>query len=187
MKLKTTFIPLAAASTILIGAPCHADSQERDIAKFASGSGNVLYLVAGAGLPLLTDGDHGKNHSLRVLDATATTVLFTEGLKALTKEKRPDTNEHNSFPSGHTSAAFAVATVQSALHPKQAGLWYLGATIIGWSRIRLNRHHPGDVVAGAALGYGVARWEVSKEHGIMLTPWIDNDKPGVRIVASNSW
>ena len=164
-----------------------ADSPTRNLAQFASASGNIIYLAAGLGLPLLEDGDHGGVHSLRVADSLAVTLAFTEGLKDITREKRPDSNSHDSFPSGHASAAFTVATVESAIHPAQGPFWFAGATAIGLSRIRLNRHHPQDVVAGALLGTVVGRWEVAQSHGLFLTPWIHKDSPGMRIDISRSW
>jgi membrane-associated phospholipid phosphatase len=187
MRLSIRRISPAALAAALLATStvnAHADSSERNIAKFASGSGNLAYLAAGALLPLATDGDYGKNHSLRVIDSALTSTLITEGLKVVVREKRPDSNEHDSFPSGHATAAFAVATAQSALHPRQAPLWFAGATIISWSRLRLNRHHPQDVIAGALIGFGVTRWEFSEHHGLLLQPWIHNDKPGVMIERS---
>jgi membrane-associated phospholipid phosphatase len=181
--------PLPFAFSILAGltliAPARADSTERNVAKFASDGGNLAYLAAGALLPLATDGQYGKNHTLRVVDSALASMAVTEGLKAIVREKRPDSNEHDSFPSGHATAAFAVATAQSALHPRQAPYWFAGAAVIGWSRIRLNRHHVGDVVAGAAVGIGMTRWEFSEHHGLILQPWIHDDRPGVMI--SRGW
>jgi len=131
-----------------------------------------LYLAAAVGLPLLTDGRDGKNHALRAADALGTSVLLAEGLKALVREKRPDAASRDSFPSGHATAAFAVATVESEFHPRQAPLWYSGAALISYSRVRLNRHYAQDVVAGAALGYFTARIELSRPHGLILSPLI---------------
>lgn len=131
-----------------------------------------MYLAAAVGLPLLTDGRDGKNHALRAADALGTSVLLAEGLKALVREKRPDAASRDSFPSGHATAAFAVATVESEFHPRQAPLWYSGAALISYSRVRLNRHYAQDVVAGAALGYFTARIELSRPHGLILSPLI---------------
>ena len=165
-----------AALTLGILPTCaHADSPARTISKFASGDGNILFLAAGVGLPLLSDGHDGKNHALRALDALGTSVLLSEGLKNLVREKRPDSNSHDSFPSGHATAAFAVATVEGSLHPKQAPLWYLGAALISYSRVRLHRHTVGDVVAGAALGAGIARVELAQPRGLILSPFITPD------------
>lgn len=158
-----------------------ADSPARKASTFASESGNILFLAAGVGLPLLSDGHDGQNHALRALDALGTSVLLSEGLKVLVREKRPDSNAHDSFPSGHATAAFAVATVEGSLHPKQAPLWYLGAALISASRVRLHRHTTGDVLAGAALGFGTARLELSQPRGLILSPFITEGGAGIQM------
>lgn len=150
----------------------YAESPARKAANFASGPGNIIYLAAAVGLPLLSDGEHARNHALRAADAIGTSVILSEGLKNLFHEKRPDSNAHDSFPSGHATAAFAAATVESDLHPKQAAYWFLGATLISYSRVRLHRHYERDVIAGALLGYGTARLELSAPRGLILSPFI---------------
>jgi membrane-associated phospholipid phosphatase len=141
-------------------------------AKFASGTGNVLFLAAGTLLPLLEDGKEGKEHALRTADALLTSTLITTALKSITREKRPDGSARTSFPSGHATAAFAVATMQSHYHPKQALFWYGGATLIAASRVQLNRHYVHDVVAGAAVGYFTSRFELKSRRGLILAPFI---------------
>ncbi len=167
------FAASAACVTLFAAVPAvHADSPARTASKFASGSGNIIYLAAAVGLPLLSDGSQGRNHALRAADAIGTSVVITEGLKNLFHEKRPDSNAHDSFPSGHATAAFAAATVESDLHPKQAALWFTGATLISLSRLRLHRHYGRDVIAGALIGYGTARLELSAPRGLILSPLI---------------
>ncbi len=161
-----------------------ADSPARSASKFASGTGNIVFLAAGVGLPLLSDGHNGRNHSLRALDALGTSVILSEGLKNLVHEKRPDSDAHDSFPSGHATAAFSVATVEAGLHPHQAPLWYLGAALISYSRVRLHRHTVGDVAAGAALGFGTARLELSQPRGLILSPFITPDGTGMGLQMS---
>ncbi|HYV99531.1 MAG TPA: phosphatase PAP2 family protein [Gemmatimonadaceae bacterium] len=65
-----------------------------------------------------------------------------------------------SFPSGHTSAAFAVATVLSLgtrnssplVHRTVSALAYTASTAVGLSRLYLNQHWSSDVIVGAAIG-----------------------------------
>jgi membrane-associated phospholipid phosphatase len=167
--------------------PVMADSPARKASDFASGTGNIIYLGAALGLPLLADGKDGRNHALRTADAIGTSLLLTEGLKSLVREKRPDSDAHDSFPSGHATAAFAAATAESGLHPKQAPLWYLGATLISYSRVRLHRHYDRDVVAGALIGYGTARLELSAPRGLILSPLISPDTHSYGLQVSSTW
>jgi membrane-associated phospholipid phosphatase len=71
-----------------------------------------------------------------------------------------------SFPSGHTTAAFATATALSlsAKNWQVAVPSYLYAGLVGYSRMRLGVHYPSDVLAGALIGIGSGFlvWQVDK-------------------------
>jgi membrane-associated phospholipid phosphatase len=70
------------------------------------------------------------------------------------------TGDYQSFPSGHTSTAFAAASAVTSearrIWPKS--VWYVapvmygGATLVGLSRMYHNNHWASDVVLGAAIG-----------------------------------
>jgi membrane-associated phospholipid phosphatase len=175
---------------LLLSCFCNSSAQadgsfDHDAWKFFSNSGTILYFAAGVGLPLVEDGRAGTNHALRAGDALLISELSSDGLKSLIQEKRPDSNDHTSFPSSHASSAFALATVESALHPKQSLYWYTGATLIATSRFALHRHTVGDVLAGSLLGFAIGRLEISSRRGLVLAPLIqpENRVYGVSFAA----
>jgi undecaprenyl-diphosphatase len=57
-----------------------------------------------------------------------------------------------SFPSTHTTLAFAMAYILSLEEPKLRTWFYLLAVCISLSRIYLGVHYPIDVVCGAIIG-----------------------------------
>ena len=61
-------------------------------------------------------------------------------------------NSYASFPSGHTTSAFAAATALSLLAPRWRVPWLAAATAIALSRVVVGQHYPTDILAGAALG-----------------------------------
>jgi len=62
-----------------------------------------------------------------------------------------------SFPSGHTLHAVSFTTLATAYVPELALLLVPFAALVAASRVILGLHYPTDVVAGAALGFALAR------------------------------
>jgi hypothetical protein len=101
------------------------------------------------------------------LTASIVSALVTSTLKVTVGRARPSqtadkTDFHpfqgdQSFPSGHTTEAFAVASVISAHYdsPWVDTAAYSVATLVGYARHEHNMHWTSDIVAGAVIGYAV--------------------------------
>lgn len=61
------------------------------------------------------------------------------------------------MPSSHTAVAFAAAGALTKLFPAASGVWILLAAACGWTRLLDDAHYLSDVVAGAILGWLMAR------------------------------
>ena len=66
------------------------------------------------------------------------------------------------FPSDHAAAGFAIATVLVLVHRRWGALALAAAVLMSYARVFDGLHYPGDVLAGAVVGVGVAwalmRW-----------------------------
>jgi undecaprenyl-diphosphatase len=78
----------------------------------------------------------------------------------------------SSFPAGHAATAFAGATLLSYVAPRAAPGFLLLAAAIGFSRVYVGVHYPGDVAAGALIGVAVAVGAVILlKWASKLSPW----------------
>jgi membrane-associated phospholipid phosphatase len=88
-----------------------------------------------------------------LLRAQVVNGALTEGLKYTVRRERPDSHSRDSFPSGHTSATFASATVLAReLGWKRAVPAFVVASYVAASRLHENVHYLSDVVFGATVG-----------------------------------
>ena len=89
------------------------------------------------------------NVLLKHLVARTRPWLVVEGLTALVDEHDP-----NSFPSGHTCAAFACCLTWARFAARRRGkvLCLALAVLMGLSRLYVGVHFPSDVIAGCAVG-----------------------------------
>lgn len=91
-----------------------------------------------------------------------------------------------SFPSGHVTQAFSVASVIAAHYDQWwvKGLAYGVAGAVGYSRIEQNSHYASDVFAGAIIGTVIGRTIVHrhnkpKDADITMTPFFDGLSSGI--------
>ncbi len=67
-------------------------------------------------------------------------------------------NKFFSTPSGHTTAAFALACIFSHFFPRGKHLFKLGALMIGLSRVVLLYHYPSDIIISISIGCLLGKW-----------------------------
>jgi membrane-associated phospholipid phosphatase len=145
-------------------------------------SNSNVYMVVGipagmAAAGLIKHDDKLLRTALVTIAASAICAGVTNTLKYSLNRERPFTTYPDitkksyggspSFPSGHTSSAFATATSVSLAYPE----WYIivpsytWAATVAYSRMELGVHYPSDVLAGALVGAGSAwfSFEVNKK------------------------
>jgi len=143
----------------------------------------VVSLPAG----LLTAGyirhdDREVNTAILATEAYGDSVVINLAMKAITRRERPSDVAPNgnygdtffnggksplkgsSFPSGHSTAVWSVATVVAERYRHRGKPWipflsYTLATAISFSRITESAHFPSDVWLGASLGYSIAKYQ----------------------------
>jgi membrane-associated phospholipid phosphatase len=111
--------------------------------------------VALAGLRMLAA--HGLATGMKIgvkrtVDRTRPYVLTNEG-KYVVRKGDKHGSRYNSFPSGHTAGAVAVAQAIARTHPPAAMPVRGWAAAIAAIQIPRGAHYPSDVAAGAAIGF----------------------------------
>ena len=121
----------------------------------------LLALGALTGRPRL------RRVGLAALVAVVVSGLLANIVKLLVELPRPNpAHESYGFPSGHTTTAFALATILARAAPTGAPLFYLLAVLTGVARIYFRAHFTIDIPGGVALGIlsGLAIGRERRQH-----------------------
>ncbi|OAN17671.1 hypothetical protein A3K86_01750 [Photobacterium jeanii] len=124
----------------------------------------------------------------QVTYSTIASATIVEGLKKTTKRARPNEGGDNSFPSGHTAAAFSGAAF---LQSRYGSMWgvpaYGAATFVAYSRVHGKRHHLDDVIASAGISILVNQYFVSPyyDENIQIGSMAVDGGMGVNVTISN--
>ena len=166
---RATIWPLAVGAAVT-GAAAPFDARVRRAvaspgAQFGTvlqAAGNTLATSAGVlslyGIGALAHSERLQAMSYDMVEGTIVAGVLTTGLKYAVHRERPDGSNHSSFPSGHSSNAFVLATIAEMHYGWKIGVpSYLGAAAIAYSRMVHDKHYLSDCLAGATLGVIVGR------------------------------
>lgn len=161
MPVKRTLVALAIV-VVCACAPVMAATS------FAKSVGDVTgpLVAVGIAATYFGSGEHSDANAARVTDAAVVAIGVAELLKP-NLNVDSDRFRHG-FPSGHAAIAFGTATAMADVFPRQKWLLYAGAALVGWSRVESGAHSWGDVLGGAALGFGAGKWSMSAPEGLLL-------------------
>jgi membrane-associated phospholipid phosphatase len=113
--------------------------------------------------------------------------FITDVTKAIAQRDRPNGGRY-SFPSGHTSSAFATAAVLQRHYGWKVGIpAYALGTYVGVSRLADNKHYPSDLIVGAAIGVASARAVTVqyRRHQFAATPLLAPGGGGIALTLVN--
>ena len=179
------------------------------LARIGEPLGNGRYVLPTLGLTYcygrIFGDERAQRASLLSIESVLVSGAVTGGIKYLAHKRRPFetapgeddipwsgpglNSKDVSFPSGHTTIAFAVATVMATEykdHRLVRPLVYTAASLVGFSRLNSNSHWLSDVIMGAAIGHFTAR-AIESIHGgdgdksLSLAPVLDRNQVGVSL------
>ena len=99
-------------------------------------------------------------------------------------------SENSSFPSGHSTVAFAVATVfayEYKDYPIVPVIAYSAASLISISRITENKHWVTDVITGAAIGYLSGKLGVKNYQRLQKNSSPERKKNSISFTVNYNW
>ena len=178
--MKRSVIRITSA-LLLATAPIQAQAKNEKAWATASDVGVASLSLLALGLPIANGDKQGAFQAAGALGASA---LVSTGLKNIFPELRPDGSDRKSFPSGHTSTAFAAAATLYNRQGADIGLpAMVAASFVGLARVQADKHHWYDVVVGAGIGTA-SGFLITRKHSArqaVVLPWGDSTSGGVSV------
>src|SRR5882757_370684 len=187
-------LPLGAATGVLIGSDRHTmtslininDDAQKKAKTLSTGTLAALAAIpAGAYIGgLVSSAPQARETGLLAGEALGDSLIVSEALKFVTRRDRPLVNgahgdffssgvNQSSFPSNHSTAAWAMAAVVGDEYPgwlPRTAVYSLAATV-SISRILAEQHFPSDVLVGSAAGWLIGHYVYRRHHNYELTPY----------------
>lgn len=181
MARSGKFVPVALVAAIGVTSPVQASPEGWQT---ASDIGVYSLMAVSVGLPMA---QRDTNGALQAAGSIGATALLVAGMKETFPKTRPDGSDRKSFPSGHTSNAFAAAASLAERQGLAVGLpAFAVAGFVGLARVEGRKHYWSDVAVGASIGT-VAGFLVTRrrpdDRQSALFPWGDTKSAGFTYAA----
>lgn len=164
-----------------LGSMAHAKNEDLENA------GDILqFLIPAAGLAgtYVADDPEGR---IQFWETYLSAIAISTTAKFVYGKMRPTSTSETSFPSGHTTSAFAGA---GFIQQRYGWLWgsmaYALAGLTAYSRIDADAHFVDDVLAGASNGlFNAWYWTSPFKSSVMLLPLTTDSGIGVSLVVQD--
>jgi membrane-associated phospholipid phosphatase len=140
--------------------------------------GGIVFVPAALFLGDFNDGGHAREAGLLGGEAIADGAIVEQGMKLIFWRERPDVDNarglffqssagvNSSFPSTHSTLAWATAAVIAGEYP---AVWtqiavYTMATGVSVTRVLGQQHFPSDVLVGGAVGWLIGHYVYRSRH-----------------------
>lgn len=156
------------------------------------GEGTYMFpVVAAFGLAGIVGNSREADTAVLLGESVVSAGVWTSAIKEVSRRTRPretaesdgdwngpgfvfaedpiDGHSLQSFPSGHSSMAWATATVLAHQYPAHhiiPVVAYLGAAAMSYSRMVVDAHWLSDVAVGGAIGFGCAREIIGRRESL---------------------
>jgi membrane-associated phospholipid phosphatase len=185
--IAATYAVASEESEVQTWVQVRRNGDTNTVARFAGPLGSGRYvlpaLIGLYGCGRIAGSDKVARTALLSLESVVLSGVFTGTIKYLTHKQRPNpsltegipwngpsfSGTHLSFPSGHSTCGFAVATVVAMEYGDHAfvpPLVYCAATLAALSRVNDNAHWMSDIILGSAIGHFTARAIVGRHGGV---------------------
>lgn len=137
--------------------------------------------LTGLAVAYFTDDTEGEKEWMRNTGISlVTTTTLRIAFNQTSLGQRPNGRRYG-FPSGHEAFVMSGAAFLGERYGWKWGVpAYLAAGYVGYVRVHEDKHHSRDVIASAALSYGIALLTVTPENATYLAPVIGPDFLGLR-------
>ena len=177
-------------------------NRQNNASRIVSYAGSIYGLTAVTGafyfIGRAKHDDRARETGVLAAEALIDSLIVEGALKGITQRERPSAGHErseffdggSSFPSGHATESWALATVVANEYHDRLAVQiaaYGIASAVSVARFTGHNHYISDVVAGSALGWGIGRYVYKEHHREMPLITMQFDRRARQYGAGFTW